>query len=233
MIAIGYVRVSTQEQVDSGLSLESQERRIRQYAEYKELDVVEIIKEEGVSGGTPLFERDGGKKIKEKMKKGEKFAIIAVALDRLFRDTHDCLGACKIWEKEGIGLHLMNLGVDVTTAMGKAFLTNAATYAELEKNLVSERTKEALAQIQKQGGILGGDRFGWDRTEELDQYGRRKLIPNNGEIDTLIECKTLRELGLTYKQIANKFNDEGKQTKKGGYWHASTVRNYCLKKVSK
>ena len=122
---------------------------------------------------------------------------------------------------------LMDLGIDTTTAMGRAFLTNAATYAELEKNLISERTKEALNQIKIQGGTLGASKFGWERSEDLDEFGRKKVIANPAEMQTLYECKALRSAGYTLQQIADKFNAEGKPTKRGGKWYPSTVSNCC------
>jgi DNA invertase Pin-like site-specific DNA recombinase len=113
--------------------------------------------------------------------------------------------------------------------MGRAFLTNAATYAELERNLISERTKEALYQIKLQGGVLGAISYGWERTDEVDSFGRRVLRANPVELETIGMCKALRDQGFTLQQIADKFNREGIPTKKGGRWFPSTVRNYCSK----
>jgi len=226
--ALGYVRVSTREQADSGLSISAQDRRIRTYCEHNDLDLVDIIKDENVSAGIPLAERLGGQKLLE-MTQTEPYAVVAIKLDRLFRDAHDCLGVTKDWENRGNSLLLMDLGMDTTTAMGRAFLTNAATYAELEKNLISERTKEALNQIKIEGGVLGATRFGWERSEDLDDFGRKKLIPKESEMKILYECKALREAGYTLQQIADKFNAEGRPTKRGGLWFPSTVRNYCKK----
>ena len=229
--ALGYVRVSTREQADSGLSISAQDRRIRAYCELNNLELVDIIRDENVSAGIPLADREGGRKLLE-MTEEKPYAVVAIKLDRLFRDAHDCLGVTKDWEKRGNSLMLMDLGMDTTTAMGRAFLTNAATYAELEKNLISERTKEALNQIKIEGGTLGATRYGWERSEDLDAFGRKKLVPKESEMKILYECKALREAGYTLQQIADKFNAEERPTKRGGKWFPSTVRNYC-KKIEK
>jgi len=228
---LGYVRVSTREQADSGLSIASQERRIKNYCELNDLNLIEILKDENVSAGIPLSERKAGGRLLE-LTKEHPYAVVAIKLDRLFRDAHDCLGVTKDWEKRDNSLILMDLGMDTTTAMGRAFLTNAATYAELEKNLISERTKAALTQIKIDGGVLGAPKYGWEKSEDLDKFGRKKLVPNSEEMKVLYECKALRALGLTYQQIADKFNDEGKPTKRGGRWHPSTVR-YCCRNADK
>jgi DNA invertase Pin-like site-specific DNA recombinase len=227
--AIGYVRVSTREQAESGLSIDAQIRRIKQFCEFKELTLKEIIRDENVSAGIPLGEREGGSRLLA-LTQNKPYAVVAIKLDRLFRDAHDCLGVTKEWKAQGNSLMLMDLGVDTSTAMGRAFLTNAATYAELEKNLISERTKEALNQVKIQGGTLGASAFGWERSEEVDEFGRKKLVPNTEELKTVYECQALREAGYSLQQIADKFNNESRPTKRGGRWFPSTVRNYCKKK---
>ena len=229
--AIGYVRVSTREQADSGLSIEAQIRRIRQFCKLKDLELKEIIKDEGVSASTPLSEREGGGHLLQRTQQ-KPYAVVAIKLDRLFRDAHDCLGVTRDWKERGNSLMLMDLGIDTTTAMGRAFLTNAATYAELEKNLISERTKEALIQVKIQGGVLGASAFGWKRSDETDAYGRKKLVPNTKELQTVIECQALRSAGYTFQQIADKFNNENRPTKRGGKWFPSTVRNCCKTNIS-
>ena len=98
--AIGYVRVSTREQAESGLSIEAQIRRIIQYCEFKELKLKEIIRDENVSAGIPLSEREGGKKLLA-LTQQKPYTVVAIKLDRLFRDAHDCLGVTKDWKAQG------------------------------------------------------------------------------------------------------------------------------------
>jgi DNA invertase Pin-like site-specific DNA recombinase len=223
---IGYVRVSTQEQADSGLSIAAQNLRLAQFAEFKGLKLVDVVHDENVSASIPLADRPGGAQLLARTRDGA-LGVAAVKLDRLFRDALDCLATIKVWNAQGVGLHLLDLGVDTTTAQGKAFLTNAAAYAELERNLIAERTREALKQVRAQGGVLGGDGFGWRRADATDASGRRviELVPE--EFSTLVECRTLRDMGWTLQRIADKFNGEGRRTKRGGKWYPSTVKNCC------
>ena len=229
METIGYIRVSTREQADSGLSLAAQTQRISQFCEFKGLTLIKVIEDANVSGSTALKDRQGGAELL-KLTSEKPHAIVAIKLDRLFRDAHDCLGVTKVWQQTKNQLHLLDLGVDTGTAMGRAFLTNAAAYAELERNLISDRTREALQQIRQQGGVLGADRYGWSRTETLDEHGRKILAPNPHELDVVVECKALRKSGYTLQQIADKFNLENKPTKRGGKWFPSTVSNCCKSK---
>ncbi len=229
--AIGYIRVSTKDQADSGLSLDAQVRKIEEYCRFKGIVLKEIIRDEDVSASIPLKDRPGGGRLVELAQNGG-VAVIAIKLDRLFRDAHDCLGVTKEWDEVGTTLLLLDIGVDTTTAMGRAFLTNAATYAELERNLISERTREALHQIKLDGGVLGSTGFGWARSDELDEFGRRKVVVQKDELETLISCKTMRAQGFTLQEIADFLNASGVKTKRGQKWYPSTVRNYCANGIT-
>ena len=221
MDVFGYIRVSTQDEVDSGLSLDSQRQRISEFCSYKGFNLVEIIEDQNVSASIPLGEREGGARLLQCAES----AVVAVRLDRLFRDAHDCLGVTKVWNKQGIALHLLDLGVDTSSAMGRAFLTNAATYAELERNLISERTREALAQIKRKGGSLGAAPLGY--THQRGEDGTVQLVKVKDEHDAVKLCRKLREDGLTLQQVADHLNGKGIPTKRGARWYPSTVRNYC------
>src|SRR6266576_5058844 len=69
-------------------------------------------------------------------------------LDRLFRDAEDALRQTKAWDRTGISLHLVDIGgqsMNTGSAMGRMFLTLMAGFAELERNLIAERTTAVLA----------------------------------------------------------------------------------------
>jgi len=229
--AIGYCRVSTTEQSEKGVSLDAQENKIKSFAEYKGIDLICIIREEGVSASIPLKEREGGAEMLKMIKEGEADNIISARLDRLFRDVHDCLGMVKQWEKNHTKLHLLDLGVDFTKATGKAFLTNSATFAELERNLISERTKDGLAQVKKEGLRLGGEAMGWRRTGEKDAKGRWKQELVMEEINLILKVKQLRSEGLTYQHICDVLHQKNIKTKRGGDFYPTTIRNMCMSKI--
>lgn len=62
-IAFGYVRVSTEEQADSGLGLEAQRQRLRAYCEMKGLHLANVFEDPGLSGGKPLGNRPAGSRL--------------------------------------------------------------------------------------------------------------------------------------------------------------------------
>ena len=92
MNAIGYARCSTHEQADSGLGMIAQAERIRAYCSLKDLALVDIISDAGVSGSKPLARRHGGQQLLEAVGRKAATAIVMLKLDRMFRNAHDCLG---------------------------------------------------------------------------------------------------------------------------------------------
>ena len=154
MNAIGYVRVSTAEQADSGLGTAAQEERIRAYCRMKGLELPEIVSDDGVSGGKSLHSRPGGDALLDSLKRKLGLAVVVLKLDRSFRNAADCLATVEKWDKAGIALHVVDLGgnsIDSTTAAGKFMLTVLAGAAEMERNLTSERTKAAM-QVKRARG---------------------------------------------------------------------------------
>lgn len=71
--SVTYIRVSSQRQVDEGVSLEAQKRRIKEYARFKNLNLKDenIIIERGVSGGSPIWDRPRGRVLKRKLASGQ------------------------------------------------------------------------------------------------------------------------------------------------------------------
>ena len=125
-LAVLYLRVSTQEQATEGISLETQEAKLRAYCALRGLTIVKVIIEAGVSAGKPLDEREGGHELLTLVRRREVAHVVSYKLDRLFRDCADCLTVTAAWDKHGVSLHLVDLGgqtLDTSTAMGRFFLT--------------------------------------------------------------------------------------------------------------
>ncbi|MCK8818133.1 recombinase family protein [Natroniella sulfidigena] len=223
--AIGYIRVSTSQQSKEGVSLKDQKDKITQYCSFKNIELVDIIADEGVSAGIPLDEREGGQELVKRVKEDNINTVVAVKLDRLFRDAVDCLCTTKKWDEKGIALHLLDLGgstLDTSTAMGRMFLTMSAGFAEMERNLIKERTSNALQYKKKKREVYSPTPTGYKRKGN-------QLQENKEELKAVKLIKQLRKEGLSYRKIANKLNDLGVPTKrKGKKWYAATV-SYIFK----
>lgn len=218
--AVAYVRVSSEEQAREGVSLPAQEERIRAYCVASELDLIGIVSDDGISASKPLAERDGGMELVKVVARGEAKHVVALKLDRLFRDAVDALNQTRAWDKAGVAFHLVDLGgnaVNTRTAAGRMFLTVLAAFAELERNLVGERTAIALAHMKGQRQAYGPVPFGYDRR------GKR-LQTNEVEQAVVKQIRRLRNNGWSYGRIAQRLNAKGVTGKRGGSWHAAGVR---------
>jgi DNA invertase Pin-like site-specific DNA recombinase len=222
--AIGYCRVSTQEQADHGISLEAQEARIRAYATMRGLELVEVVIDPGVSAGKyTLEQREGGKRVLAAVRSRTVGHVIALKLDRLFRNAEDALHQTKAWDKAGASLHLIDMGgasIDTATAMGRMFFLMMAGFAEMERNVTSERTIAALDRKREKGERLGVLPYG----KCVDADGIH-LTDNPLEQAVIATVRELRASGLSYRAIADELNRRGMVNRAGGRFnHTQVVR---------
>jgi len=217
--AVLYVRVSTEEQARGGVSLAAQEERLIAYCAMAGLEVVEVIREEGVSAAKALATRPGGGRLLGLIRKGQCGHVVALFHLFMKRNAEDALHQTKAWDKAGVALHLVDMGgqtLNTATAMGRFFLNMMAGFAELERNLISERTGAALAHKKRHRQAYSPTPFGFDRVDDA-------LIANESEREILGRIATLRKSGWSFAKIAEALNRWGVPTKKGGKWYASTV----------
>jgi DNA invertase Pin-like site-specific DNA recombinase len=149
-VAISYIRVSSEEQADSGLGLEAQRQRIAAYCTMKGLHLAEVYEDPGVSGGKPLASRPAGSKLLAAAKKG-KVLVIAAKLDRLFRSVADAATVIADFDKKGIQLVAIAEGFDTTNPYGRAMAQMASVFAELERAMIRERTRSAMNVKRSRG----------------------------------------------------------------------------------
>ncbi len=220
--AVGYVRVSTDEQATEGVSLEAQEAKLRAYCTLRGLDLVELVVDPGVSAGKALDRREGGRRILDLVRHREVGVVVAYKLDRLFRDCADCLTVTAGWDRAGIALHLIDLGgqtLDTSSAMGRFFLTVMAGAAELERNQIRERTAAALGHKRAKGEKTGGRcPFGY----RLAADGVH-LEEEPAEQTVVATVLALRQDGLSIRAIAARLNEDNVPAR-GKRWHPTTVK---------
>lgn len=242
MRAVGYVRVSSKEQKEEGVSLDAQEERIRMYAQLRGLELDEMLVDGAVSAGKPLESRPQGQALLSAIQSGEVSTVIACKLDRLFRDTIECLSVLEAWEEQGVGLHLIDVGgqaLDTTSAMGKFFVTMLAALAEMERNRIRERTREALAHKKANGERVGHIPYGWSLVandehhrdcEDEDCTGCLHIEEDDNEQTTIRYIQELRygDEKLSIRAIAARLRLE-EITNRGRRWTRAAV-NRLLKR---
>lgn len=231
MQAIGYIRVSTEEQAREGVSLDAQEASLRAYCALKGVNLVEVIIDAGVTASKPLATREGGSRLLGMVKRGEVQAVVTYKLDRLFRNAGDCLQVTAAWDKAGVSLHLVDMGgqsIDTSSAMGRFLLTMLAGIAEMERNLISERTRFAMHHKTENREYTGGNvPYGWT----LDKDGIHIVI-NPAEQNIIQAARVLRANGLSLDKVGRQLAAEGMLPRSGGRWHAKTVRDLINAEVA-
>jgi len=217
MKAIGYVRVSKQDQANEGISLDNQRAKIRAYADLKDLELVEIIEDAGVSRKN--LNRPGVQKVLTMARKKQVEAVIVYKLDRMFGSTVDALETTKQLDGWGVAFHSIQEALDTRSAMGQFFFTLTAALSEMERGIIGERTRDALAHKRKNGYKTGGKNppFGYD----ADKDG--KLTPNADEQVVIDFILLVREEKATFQAIADTLNERGVGTKMGKKWRAGGV----------
>jgi len=154
MKVMGYVRVSTEEQAREGISLEVQEDKVKKYADLHNLDLVEVIRDEGKSGKD--LNREGIQKVITLCKDRSVDHLVVYKMDRLTRRTLDLLTLVEeVFKPNRVQFHSISEKVDTSTAQGKFFLTITGAMAQMERDLISERTREALQYKISKGENVG------------------------------------------------------------------------------
>lgn len=153
VIAGLYPRVSTDDQVREGFSLDEQEEEMLRLCEYKNYQVYKVYREEGVSAKN--MNRPKFQEMIQDLKDGKINRIIVHKLDRLTRSIQDLEVICKLIEEYNCSLDSVNEEINTDTAMGVFFIRMTTILAQLEIERTSERTKFGLKGAAKNGHFCG------------------------------------------------------------------------------
>ena len=147
--------------------------------------------------------------------------MIIVRLDRLGRDAAETLELLKRFSKGPIGVVSITERLDLTTPQGRAMAGVAAVFAELERSLIGERTSEALRALRDRRQVYGPTPYGYARRGAL-------LASDEKEQKTLAFIRDRRMCTYSYASIAAQLNEKGIPSKRGGKWHAMSVRSVLM-----
>lgn len=220
---VGYIRVSSEGQATEGVSLDAQRAKLAAYCLAMDLELVAIEADEGVSAKT--LRRPALQRALSTLEAGAADGLLVTKLDRLTRSVRD-LGDLVERYFGGERWSLLSVGdsIDTKTAAGRLVLNVLTSVAQWEREATGERTRDALVEVKRQGGTLGAEALGWCRTEETDDAGRRRVVRNDNEAETVARIVALRGEGLSLRRIADTLTTEGRATKRGGRWAAEQVR---------
>lgn len=216
--AIGYVRTSTDEQ---SLSIEAQDAKIRAWALAMDVELVDVVREHG-SGKT--LKRDGLQSVLRRLGKCEAESVVVTKLDRLTRSSRD------LWWLVDAKVDFVSVAeqVDTRSPAGRMMLTFMSAIAQWEREIIAERTKDALGQLKHEGRVAGNVPYGKKRAGHEVVDGRPKggwLEDEESEQAVLRRARELREAGATLRDVAETLNAEGLKTRKGTAWKHQYIAN--------
>lgn len=142
---VGYARVSTARQANKGVSLEAQEKALR------EAGCTKVFVERGVSGSKAS--RPELDAMLDYLRPGDE--VVVYKLDRIGRNTRHVLELVEKFDELGVTFRSLSDGLTTEGAMGRAMLTIMAAFAQLERDQLIERTNEGLAMAAEQGRFGG------------------------------------------------------------------------------
>lgn len=219
MRVAAYVRVSTEEQANSGQSLDAQRTKAIAYAALYDLELVEIIEDAGQSAKT--LKRPGLERALAMLASGKADGLLIVKLDRLTRSVADWQRLIDRYFGEKAGAQLFSVAdsIDTRTAAGRLVLNVLLSVAQWERETIAKRTADALQHKIRNGERCGKIRFGYDLAED-----GKTLMPNADEQEAVSLMHELREAGESLRAIADELNRRGIATKQGGEWKHTTVK---------
>jgi site-specific DNA recombinase len=216
--AVGYIRVSTGLQVD-GYGLEVQEDSIRAFSKSQGYELLQVIRDGGVSGAMAPIERPGFQDVMKLAELGTFTVLLLYKFDRLARDVlHAITTVHMLRDRHAIAIRSVTEPIDTATPMGEMIFTVLASMAAQERRTITERTWGGRKQKAKEGGYAcGGLPLGYDVDDN------KNLVINESEAVTVRRIFALRREGLTFKRIADTLNAEGLVTKRGNSWRPGGV----------
>lgn len=215
--AVGYLRVSTEGQAESGLGLEAQQTAIETAAARLGLSLVQTFTDAGLSGGLALEHRPALLAALDAISAGD--VLLVAKRDRLGRDVLNVAMLARLVERKGARIvSAAGEGTEDDTPTGKLMRQIIDAFAEYERALIRTRTRAAMAAARKRGQRIGRVPFGM----ALAPDGRH-LVVSLEEQGILEEIRRLRSRGYALVAIADALNARGLRNRQGRPWQRSFI----------
>lgn len=218
LTAIGYARVSSQQQADSGLSLEHQRAKIEAAAVLHDLQLVDVVIDAAESAAD--LDRPGIQRVLDAVRAKQVDAVVVLKLDRLTRSVRDLADVLELFTRRNVALISVSESLDTSSAAGRLVLNVMASVGQWEREAIAERTSAALSAKKARGQRYGQVPYGW----RLAADGA-SLEPHHDErqmMELARECR--HALGCTWQDTADALNRENYRQRNGEPWTLHNVR---------
>jgi len=224
---VGYIRVSTERQAEEGAGLEVQERAIRKFAKDQGFVLVEVLRDEGVSGTLEAAKRPGLQAAIKALRAGQASGLIVHRLDRLARVLHVQEATFALAWRAGAAVFSVDSGEirqdDPDDPMRTAIRQMMGVFAQLDRSTVTQRLRQGKAVKKAAGAWVGG----------VPSYGMRaedkSLRTDAGEAAAVALIRQLRKGGTSYRDICKALEDGGHRPRRAASWKPETVRRIAAR----
>jgi site-specific DNA recombinase len=215
--AVAYVRVSSDQQAESGLSLEYQQEKCRALATLNDYELVDVIVDAAESGKS--LDRPGMRRVLALADAKKVDAVLVAKLDRITRSVRDLADLLDRFSRRHVALVSASESLNTETASGRMVVRMLAVIAEWEREAIGERTRDALTAKRKRG----------ERTSRHAPIGFQftdagKVEPNEHERKQLAIIADCRRAGFAWQKIADELARLGYRTRSGRPWTLWNVR---------
>lgn len=206
-----YIRVSTEDQAESGLGMDAQRTKCRAMAQVKGWQEPTFYVDDGLSGTKPVSKRPGLKQLVDDIAEGKIHAVIIPSLDRLGRTARIIINLVEDLRVHNVALVSCKESFDTSTPQGQLMLGIFAVLAQFERDLISQRTTDALTERGKKDGEKGGRLpYGYYRTAD-------GIAINKQETKVVRRMFKLHKQGHSLREIASSVSTDEKK------WQHSSV----------
>ncbi|MEK4387903.1 recombinase family protein [Solibacillus sp. FSL W7-1464] len=218
MRAVGYVRVSTDKQLDN-TSIAKQTEEIKRYCDSNDITLVHIF-DEGAKSAKSFRNRDAFKELYSFImdKKNKIDCVVVYDSDRISRDNLEALYIYKRLNEEEIRLICIADNIDTSDPRSKILYQIMSLVAELERDMIIFRTSSGMEKRASEGHFNGGIIYGYTSSNK-----KLKIVPEEAKVVSFIFDKYANEQ-WGYKKIASALNTLGIRTKKDNYWTIFAVK---------
>ncbi|MNR93446.1 DNA-invertase hin [compost metagenome] len=212
--AVLYIRVSTDEQVEEGFSIEGQKNRLRSYCESQDWDIVRVYIDDGYSAKD--LNRPEMQQLIKDVQNNAFDIVVIYKLNRLTRSAADCDYLMKLFDRHDIKFQSCTESYETRSATGRLFIRLMADIAQWERENIAENVRFGMEQMVKEGKRPGGPvPYGYEKNAET-------AIPTEAKV--LREVRRLYMKGYGYKSTAILINSRGPEwLRRGKNWSAGSV----------
>lgn len=214
--AVGYIRVSTQKQVEEGNSLTQQEEKIKEYCRNKNLILDKTYRDEGISGG--IREREGINEMLEGLVAGKK--VITTSIDRIARNSEHLLNIKNKIHEKGCTMIIMDRNLDTGNEESGIIISMLASIAEAERMNTKAKISAVMQDMSKRKVLRTKPKYGWKVVE-------KKVVEDEEEqgVIKIIKKWLEEEPNITLTEISRRLTAQGIVIRKCSKIYPTTIKN--------